>query len=765
MVEGLWGQPARSDRYEPVGDPDSSEFGSDAHELFAMFRRRKWLFAGITFTGMSLATLLLVMTTPLFTAESIVLVSTRHAQVVDLEPVLSNSAPNPFLLQSQLESEIEMIRSYPLASNVIDRLNLMEDPEINPMRQPPGGIDVNPLSWAGRALGWLRDTANSMSNPNKADAEHDRLVMTAAGDAELGERAIVTANFLDRLSTTVRGRSTAISIAYTSADPVKAAAVADAVAKGYVQSTIETKSQATRDAARWLEERIAEMRNKVANLDSEIERYRQEVGLVQDVDVNMHAQRLGQINNLLIQAEVDAAVAQDRLSRIQRARGGNLSADSEIIASPLIQNLRAQEAELQRKQSELQSDFGPKHPQVLSNQASLSGLRAKIDGEIARMQQARESDVAGARQRVQLLKSQIGGLEQETGRRNLAQIKLRELVVEGNAQRALYETFLRRQQEISQQLDIQQADAQMISPATPPAKPSYPRASLFLSCSLVISMIMGAMVVVVLGLLKKGFKSVEEIEQALRAPALAIVPRVSRLRRYSGSPEHYLIGQPLSLYAEAIRGLRTSVRILTPNTQSRTVLFTSSLPHEGKTAIALSFARMSARAGERVVIVDCDLRRPRIHEVLGDNEIGLTDLVQQRTSTYEAIQVDDLSGLNFITHGSDTDNPAELLEQPQFRSLLQELSNRYDLVVLDSPPVLSVSDARLLARMSDSTVYVVEWDRTSRREARLGFNMILQTGAGIAGVVLSKADPHASARYGYAKFTKEATVGKLLQRA
>jgi succinoglycan biosynthesis transport protein ExoP len=334
-----------------------------------MFGRRKWLFAGITFTGMSLATLMLVMTTPLFTAESIVLVSTRHAQVVDLEPVLSNSAPNPFLLQSQLESEIEMIRSYPLASNVIDRLNLMEDPEINPMRRPPGGIDVNPVSWAAQALGWLRDTANSMSSPNKADEEHDRLVMTSAGNAELGERAIVTANFLDRLSTTVRGRSTAISIAYTSADPVKAAAVADAVAKGYIQSTIEAKSQATRDAARWLEERIAQMRNKVANLDSEIERYRQDVGLVQDVDVNMHAQRLGQINNLLIQAEVDSAVAQDRLTRIQRARGGNLSADSEIIASPLIQSLRTNEAELQRRQSELLSDFGPKHPQVLSNQA------------------------------------------------------------------------------------------------------------------------------------------------------------------------------------------------------------------------------------------------------------------------------------------------------------------------------------------------------------------------------------------------------------
>ena len=157
------------------------------------------------------------------------------------------------------------------------------------------------------------------------------------------------------------------------------------------------------------------MRNKVANLDSEIERYRQEVGLVQDVDVNVHAQRLGQINNLLIQAEVDAAVAQDRLTRIQRARGGNLSADSEIIASPLIQTLRTQEAELQRKQSELLSDFGPKHPQVLSNQASLAGLRAKIDGEIARMQQARESDVAGARQRVQMLKSQVSGLEQEQG--------------------------------------------------------------------------------------------------------------------------------------------------------------------------------------------------------------------------------------------------------------------------------------------------------------------------------------------------------------
>lgn len=152
MVEGLWGQPTRSDHYEPMGGPGPQEFGSDAHELFAMFGRRKWLFAAITSAGMMLAVLLLVLTTPLFTAESIVLVSTRHAQVVDLEPVLSNSSPNPFLLQSQLESEIEMIRSYPLASIVIDRLNLMDDPEINPMKRPPSGINVNPLNWVAWGL-------------------------------------------------------------------------------------------------------------------------------------------------------------------------------------------------------------------------------------------------------------------------------------------------------------------------------------------------------------------------------------------------------------------------------------------------------------------------------------------------------------------------------------------------------------------------------------------------------------------------------------
>jgi capsular exopolysaccharide synthesis family protein len=333
---------------------------------------------------------------------------------------------------------------------------------------------------------------------------------------------------------------------------------------------------------------------------------------------------------------------------------------------------------------------------------------------------------------------------------------MHELQVEAEAKQRLYESFLRRQHEINQQLDIQQPDAQIIAPALPPTKPSFPRKALFLSSSLLISMILGACTVVAVELLSRGFKSIEDIEQTLQAPLLGVVPRLGRVARLRTRPETYPLLHPNSIYSESIRSLRTSLRLLATTPGPHNVLFASALPNEGKTAIALSFARMAARAGQRVIFIDCDLRRPRLHKALGCNGPGLTDYLERGVPPEDIIHIDEASGLNVITCGGGTNRPAELLEQPALRELLAMLACSFDLIVLDSPPVLSVADTRLLAQLADDTVYVVEWDRTSRKEARLGFNMLRQANARIAGVVLSKAAPRNTAKYGYSS-TKRIT--------
>lgn len=724
-----------------------SEGGSDARELFDTFFQHKGLFALVSLAGVALAAAIVFLMTPLFTAQTTILVTTRHAQVVDLEPVLSNPSPNPFLLQSQLESEIEMIRSYPIVIDVVNKLKLTEDPEFNPLLTPPDGErPFDPLALPFQAFGWLKATAEAFVLRRSNEEENQRLLETAASQ-EKGVEAMVVANVLDRLDVAPRGRSMAITLSFTSVDPVKAATIVDALAQTYVRSTLDAKTQATRDAIRWLSDRVTELRTGVALLNEQVERYRQEAGL-EDDGLNIHAQTVAKINEQLVEAQIDASVARERVQQVAQAGSGGAAVSGDVLGSPLVQNLRIQETALMRREQELTEQYGPRHPTVLTNRAEIQSLRRQMGVEIAKIRQARENELMVADARVGMLKAEIARLDQESQRRQLAQVRLKELKVEADAKYRLYEGFLRRHHEISQQVDIQQPDAAILSPAKPPLKPSSPRKALFLSASLLLSMIVAASIVVLIELLKKGFKNVEDVERGLQVPMLGIVPRVGRMRA-RGGPEDYLLQHPGSLYSEAIRNLRTTLRLMTTPLATQTVLFTSALRNEGKSAIAISYARMAARAGQRVVIIDCDLRRPRIHKALGQRGPGLADHLEGEATIEEIIRVDAKSGLSFITGGTRSDSPAELLERPAMRQLVNELGAHFDLVVLDSPPVLSVADARLLARLAQDTVYVVEWHRTSQKEARLGYNLLRQSGAEIVGVVLSKANPNVTAKYGY----------------
>ncbi|WP_448208389.1 GumC family protein [Azospirillum sp. sgz302134] len=733
--------PLRTERLTEDGD---REIGSDARALLDMFKQRKWLFGLITVAGVALAGGLLTVMTPLYTAKTTVLVNTRQAQVVDLEPVLSNPTPNPFLLQSQLESEIEMIRSYPRVAEVVEKLGLVNDPEFNPTLEDPEENQAGAL--LSDAFLWLKRRAASLSGPDAADPNAPDRYRSLSDGPQSREKqilAMVVANVQDQLEVSARGRSTAIMLAFTSRDPDKATAVVDALAHAYVNSTVNAKTQASRDAIRWLDDRVQEMRGNIADLRENIERYRQQEGLVAD---EPHNQNLVQVNKDLIEAQIEAKVAQERLDQLHK---GGAATAMEVLSSPLIQTLRGNEAALQRQADDLTDRYGARHPMVQANTAALQGLRRKIDAEIGKIQKLRENELVIAQSRVALLKDRLSGLEQESGRRNLAQLRMQELEIEVGAKQRLYEAFLRRRHEVSQQLDIQQPDAQIIAPAMTPIKPSFPRKALFLSCSLLISMILGACTVVAVELLSRGFKTIEDIEQTLHAPMLGMVPRLGRMARLRGRPEAYPLLHPHSLYSEAIRNLRTSLRVLATSPGPNNLLFASALPNEGKTAIALSFARMAARAGQRTIFIDCDLRRPRLHKSVGYDGPGLTDFLEHGVPPEDIIHTDGTSGLNLITAGSGTSRPAELLERPALRELLALLGCTYDLIVLDSPPVLSVADTRLLAQLADETVYVVEWDRTSRKEARLGFNMLRQANARIAGVVLSKAATAGTTKYAY----------------
>jgi capsular exopolysaccharide synthesis family protein len=292
-----------------------------------------------------------------------------------------------------------------------------------------------------------------------------------------------------------------------------------------------------------------------------------------------------------------------------------------------------------------------------------------------------------------------------------------------------------------------------MSPADVPTAPSHPQVMLVTIIGFAASLVLGVLLVFVVERWDSdyGFRSADEVQSALGLRALALVPDLSRRETNGASAEDYIVQKPNSAYAEALQRIRTSLFLTDGDHPPKTVMVTSSVPLEGKSAIASSLARQSARSGLKVILIDADLRRPRLHEVLGmANQNGLSEVLTGRVSPEVAIKHDEKSGLDFLPAGVGVVSPPDLFRSSTMRILLEEMAAYYDLVILDTPPVAAVSDSLTLSGIVDKSLYVIRWEQTPRNAALAGIRQMFEAGADIAGIVLSRVDLKKHARYGYA---------------
>jgi capsular exopolysaccharide synthesis family protein len=314
----------------------------------------------------------------------------------------------------------------------------------------------------------------------------------------------------------------------------------------------------------------------------------------------------------------------------------------------------------------------------------------------------------------------------------------------------LLETFLARSKETGSQDDFQQADATVISRAAVPERPSYPRRKLLLIAAVGGAGFLGLMLALSVEMLDHGFRSMEQIERQMGAPPLGLVPAIKGLAKLRRGPDTHILEKPASAHAEAIRSLYTGLLLSGGEQPPKTILVASALPKEGKTSIALSLAHMLASTGHSVVLVDCDLRQPTAHKIFGvHSQPGLVEVLLGKTSLEEVLATDPRSGVRLVPAGESVLNPAELLSSPAMKRFLAWLAERHDLVILDSPPVLAVSDARMLARMVDQTLFLVRWVETRRERASAGWRQLVDAGGKVAGIALTRVDVRRHAQYGY----------------
>jgi capsular exopolysaccharide synthesis family protein len=321
---------------------------------------------------------------------------------------------------------------------------------------------------------------------------------------------------------------------------------------------------------------------------------------------------------------------------------------------------------------------------------------------------------------------------------------------EARANKQLYETVLSRYKETKVfDKELERADARVISRAMVPGLPFYPQKTLIVVAAFLVSTVLGVALALILEYLDQGFRSVSQLENITGVPVLGATPQLTRRDRRK-HPHAVALARPNSAFGEAVRTIRTGLMLADADNPPRTIMITSAVSGEGKSSLSLSLASLAARSGQRVIVVDADMRHPNLHEMLEQpNDTGLSDVLGGRAPLEDVIKTDDPTGIHYITAGNRAPHPADLIGSIHMRTLLRTLAGLYDLVVIDTPPLLAVSDALLLVRHVDHSVYVVRWEKTRRETAIAGLKQLIDAGAKHAALVLAQVDVGKQARYGY----------------
>ena len=442
--------------------------------------------------------------------------------------------------------------------------------------------------------------------------------------------------------------------------------------------------------------------------------------------LSVDEQQLSEINGQLILARAHLAEKRARFRHLNELveSGAELESLAEVLASDEIKDLRQDQAELAREQADLRSRYGDRHPLMIKIRAQKEDLDAQLASEVKRIVASLENEVSVARSRATSLQGSLGQLQGRRSSEQVARVRLRELEREAEANRTLYGSFLGRFKETSEQVGTAEADARIISKAAVPVAPSYPRKGLFAFVGLVMSLGVGLGAVFVLERLDNGYRTPSQLEASLGLPHLAAIPELSDSdRTLEGkllSPEDYVLAKPLSAYSEALRSLRSALLLSNIDHPPRVVAVTSSMPSEGKTTMVLSLARASAQSGTPTLVIDADLRRSSIAKTFDlKPKIGLVECLTGEAHLKDALILDEPSGLSIlpVVPGSAGANPPDLLGSDSMRALLEEAKKDFALVLIDSAPVLAVSDTRVLGKACDTLLFIAQWEETPRGAA------------------------------------------------
>lgn len=711
----------------------------DLRELFGAMRRRKWwiIFPTMIITG--LAILVVNAMTPDYKATASVMIDPeQQAAVTTIASIVSGLPAG----SETISSQVSILESRDFAARVIQKLRLYEDPEFNSSLRTPTTFQ--------RAMGTLQRGVQVILSYVKPPAP--ARVSSVEEEADR-ERVRIISNLVRHVTVEPQAGTWVIDVSVTSASPVQAARIANTMAELYLNDQLEAKYEATKRASDWLTQRLADLRAELESSEGAVQDYRNSAGLLEaSADTTLAQQQISAVNAQLMTARSRSSEVEARLRQAEALllspEGAGAAGD--VLQSPVIQNLIVQETTVARRVADLGASVGENHPELIRARAEEKDLKERIATEIGKVVQSLRSELAIAQAEEGSVERSLAQLEGKVSSLNSKSAELRVLEREAQSNQTLYDTFLSRFKETQDQDSIQQSDARIISHADVPASPSAPNKPILVALAFAFAFLLGCSIVLIREQMERGLRSSEEINRYLRQPCLGLVPSISRLRLRGLSPEDYVVKHPISAVAEAIRSIRTGIFLADSDVKLNGIVVTSARPNEGKTSLSISMARLNAMGGRRTILIDLDLRKPEVYRRLrAPSDVGIIDYLAGKAALPEIIQKDEPTGLEYIVAGRRIANFAELLRSSLLEELLSDLSRRYDLVVLDAPPVLAAADTRLIARFAGKTLFIVRWTTTPRHVVRLALNQLIEAGTDIAGVAVTLVDVRRNRKYSF----------------
>jgi len=681
--------------------------------------------------------------TPVYKATSRLIIDKENPNVMSIQEVMAVDASGTDYYQTQYK----IVESRNVARTVIKRLNLDKNEEFGP--RPRHSLVASLKRLVRKTLAACKNAMVSLLRTNESRAsqpleEHDP-------DYKL------VSVFIDRIKVEPIRNSRLVDVSFEAKDPVLAAQITNTLAQAYIEKNLETKLKAVKEAVRWLHSRIETERAKVEKSEQALLAYKEKHNIVTDFTSDVEkitAQKLAQLNTQVVEAESVRVEAETRYKQALALEGTPDMLDSipEVLKNELIQQIKSMEVELYKRISELSKKYGQKHPQMVAIHAELKTLQKRKTHEVKRVVNSLRNEYRVSLARERSLKAALAKQKKESLDLNQKAIEYGVLHREVESARQMYQLLINRFKETSLTEDMKTGNIRILDRAEVPKVPVKPRKQRNILLAVIFGLISGMGLAFFLEYLDNTIKDPEDIKRYLDIPYLGPVPVFASDDNPNQdiAPEVVTLSSPKSTASEAYRGIRTSILFSSVESEPQVIMVSSAGPQEGKTVTSSNLAIAMAQSGNKVVLLDCDLRRPKLYKLFNiSRKRGVSNLLVEKADLKPMLFNTSVPNLHVIPSGPIPPNPAEILGSNRMAELIKVLRKNFTRIIIDTPPITAVTDAAVLAKLVDGVVLVVRANRTVRYVANNGLKQLKNVGARLLGVVLNGVDMGRGSYYYY----------------